>query len=77
MRKLGASGGSAFLMATVVLFAARCSPLAASEEAGPKNLALSARGARAQSWEAGVPVLRGKEPSRANYGSLKSYWAVQ
>jgi hypothetical protein len=46
-------------------------------EEGPKNLALSARGARAQSWEPGVRVISERERSRVNDGSLHTYWAVR
>ena len=44
---------------------------------GPKNLALSALGARARSWEPSVPVLPEHDPSRVNDGSLHTYWAVR
>ena len=43
---------------------------------GPENLALGAQGARAQSWERGVLTVAEHEPSKANDGSLRSYWAV-
>ncbi len=42
-----------------------------------KNLAMSALGARAKSWEPGVHVIPEHEPAKANDGSLHSYWAVR
>ena len=45
--------------------------------ADPKNLALSAVGAIPRSWEPGVTVVPGHEPSKVNDGSLHSYWAVR
>jgi hypothetical protein len=41
------------------------------------NLALSALGAKARSWEPGIPVVPEHEPSKVNDGSLHSYWAVR
>jgi hypothetical protein len=43
----------------------------------PKNLALSALGATARSWEPGVTVVPEHEPSKVNDGSVLSYWAVR
>src|SRR5579863_5316471 len=43
----------------------------------PKNLALSALGASARSWEPGVTVVPEHEPSKVNDGSVLSYWAVR
>ena len=43
----------------------------------PANLALSALGARAHSWEPGVTVVPEHEPSKVNDGSLHTYWAVR
>jgi len=41
------------------------------------NLALTALGARARSWEQGVGTVPEHEPARANDGSLHSYWALR
>lgn len=46
-------------------------------EADPKDLALSALGAQARSWEPGVTVIPEHEPPKVNDGSLHSYWAVR
>jgi len=59
-----------------ILLATLSNPAASIEDSGPKNLALSALGARAHSWEPGITVIPGHEPAKANDGSLKSYWAV-
>jgi hypothetical protein len=42
-----------------------------------KNLALSALGARALSWEPGIPVVPEHEPAKVNDGSMRSYWLVR
>jgi len=65
------------LTVVAILLATFPNPARATEDSGPKNLALSALGARAQSWESGITVLLGHEPAKANDGSLKSYWAVR
>jgi hypothetical protein len=44
---------------------------------GPVNIALSAYGAKARSWEPGVSVVPEHEPAKANDSSLHSYWAVR
>jgi len=44
---------------------------------GPKNLALSALGARAKSWEPGAHAIPEHEPFRVNDGSLHSYWTAR
>ena len=41
------------------------------------NVALSALGAKAQSWEPDVTVVPEHEPSKVNDGSALSYWAVR
>lgn len=46
-------------------------------DGSPKNLALSALGATARSWEPGVTIVPEHEPSKVNDGSLLSYWAVR
>jgi hypothetical protein len=51
--------------------------VSAGAEGVPKNLALSALGATARSWEPGVTVVPEHEPSKVNDGSLHSYWAVR
>ena len=43
----------------------------------PTNLAASALGARARSWESSVTVVPEHEPSKVNDGSLHTYWAVR
>lgn len=43
----------------------------------PRNLALSALGGRARSWEPGVETIPEHEPAKANDGSLHSYWVVR
>jgi hypothetical protein len=45
--------------------------------AAPTNLALSALGARARSWEPGVTVVPEHEPSKVNDGSVHTYWAAR
>jgi hypothetical protein len=60
-----------------MLFATLGGVAARGEDVGPKDLALSALGGRAHSWESGITVLPGHEPAKANDGSLKSYWAVR
>jgi hypothetical protein len=52
-------------------------PLGAGADWSPKNLALSALGASARSWEPGVTVVPEHEPSKVNDGSMLSYWAVR
>ena len=52
-------------------------PCASGADWSPKNLALSALGASARSWEPGVTVVPEHEPSKVNDGSLLSYWAVR
>ena len=52
-------------------------PGSARSDNGPKDLALGALGARAQSWEPGVPVVSEHETAKVNDGSLLSYWAVR
>ncbi len=42
----------------------------------PKNLALSALGGTAHSWEPDVRVVPEHEPSKVNDGSLLSYWSA-
>ena len=44
---------------------------------GPRNLALSALGAKAHTWEPGVTVVPEHEPSKVNDGSVHTYWAVR
>src|SRR5262249_4713061 len=44
---------------------------------GPRNLALSALGATAHTWEPGVTVVPEHEPSKVNDGSVHTYWAVR
>jgi hypothetical protein len=56
---------------------AAASPLCSSADWNPKNLALSALGARSLSWEPGVTVVPEHKPSKVNDGSLLSYWAVR
>src|SRR6266568_1145762 len=62
-------------LAFVILFA-RALAHCLGAEASVKNLALAGMGARARSWEPGVHSIAGHEPSKANDGSLHSYWAV-
>jgi hypothetical protein len=52
-------------------------PMCQGADWNPKNLALSALGARAVSWEPGVTAVPEHEPSKVNDGSLLSYWAVR
>ncbi len=61
----------AFLLFTLAAGAAGCFGASAN------NLALSALGARAHSWEPGVTVVPEHEPSKVNDGSLHTYWAVR
>lgn len=51
--------------------------LCSGSDWGPRNLALSALGASARSWEPGVTVVPEHEPSKVNDGSVLSYWAVR
>src|SRR5215470_17596410 len=60
--------------AIVSLLAAGCPWVFASEV---RNLALSEPGVRARSWEPGVAVIPGHEPSKAKDGRLHTYWSVR
>jgi len=44
---------------------------------GPRNLALSALGAKAHTWEPGVTVVPEHESSKVNDGSVHTYWAMR
>ena len=46
-------------------------------DSSPRNLAMSALGATARSWEPGAAVIPEHEPSKVNDGSVHSYWAVR
>ncbi len=46
-------------------------------DGSPRNLALSALGAKARTWEPGVTVVPEHEPSKVNDGSVHTYWAVR
>src|ERR1017187_6463658 len=61
----------AFLLFPLAAGAAGCFGASAN------NLAFSAMGARAHSWEPGVTVVPEHEPSKVNDGSLHTYWAVR
>ena len=67
---------AAALMAWVFFSAAA---VAAASQSGdqPEDLALSALGGLARTWEPAVPVLPEHEPFRVNDGSLHTYWAVR
>jgi hypothetical protein len=64
-------------IAVVILIALGAVMLCSGAEWGSKNLALSALGAQARTWEPGVTVVPEHEPSKVNDGSLLSYWAVR
>ena len=60
----------------IAVFSAILPPCFATD-LSPKNLALSALGAKAHSWEPGAVVIPEHEPFKINDGSVHSYWAVR
>src|SRR5215469_12734782 len=62
--------------ASFAVSCALCVPCA-GQSVPVNNLALSALGGVARSWEPGVSIVPEHEPSKVNEGSLLSYWAVR